>query len=85
MQESAPGYLKVEAVHAASYQGALHLDDVLARRARISIETYDRVWRRQRRSPPCVAPVLGWDQAAIDRIEPYRLRSKPNAVTAPRG
>ena len=40
--DSAPDYLKVEAVYAASAEGALHLDDILARRTRISIETWDR-------------------------------------------
>ena len=40
--DSAPGYLQVEAVYAAAYEGALHLDDILARRTRISIETWDR-------------------------------------------
>ena len=38
----ADDYLKVEVVYAASHEGALHLDDVLARRTRISIETWDR-------------------------------------------
>ena len=40
--EGAPEYLKIEAVYAASHEGALHLDDILARRTRISIETWDR-------------------------------------------
>ena len=35
----APEYLQVEIVYAATHEGALHLDDVLARRTRISIET----------------------------------------------
>ena len=34
----APDYLQVEAVYAAEAEGALHLEDVLARRTRISIE-----------------------------------------------
>lgn len=34
----APGYLKVEAAYAAAAEGALHLEDILARRMRISIE-----------------------------------------------
>ena len=29
-------------VYAATHEGALHLDDILARRTRISIETWDR-------------------------------------------
>ena len=40
--DGADGYLAVEAVYAASHEGALHLDDILARRTRISIETWDR-------------------------------------------
>ena len=36
--KEAPGYLKVEAVYAVTAEGALHLEDVLARRMRISIE-----------------------------------------------
>ena len=35
-------YLKVELVYGATHEGALHLDDLLARRTRISIETHDR-------------------------------------------
>ena len=35
-------YLMAEARYAASHEGALHLDDVLTRRTRISIETFDR-------------------------------------------
>jgi Uma2 family endonuclease len=38
----APDYLRAEAVYAASHEGARHLDDILARRTRISIETIDR-------------------------------------------
>ena len=38
----APEYLAAEVVYAARAEGALHLDDVLARRTRISIETAHR-------------------------------------------
>jgi glycerol-3-phosphate dehydrogenase len=40
--EGAEDYLAVEIACAASHEGALHLDDVLTRRTRISIETWDR-------------------------------------------
>ena len=40
--EGAEDYLRVEAWYAAAHEGAQHLDDVLARRTRISIETWDR-------------------------------------------
>ncbi len=73
--ESAPGYLKVEAVYAASAEGALHLDDILARRTRISIETWDRGLAAADEVAALVAPVLGWDSSAIEReVEHYRGR-----------
>ena len=65
--DSAPGYLKVEAVYAATAEGALHLDDILARRTRISIETWDRGLAAADEVAALVAPVLGWDAAAIER------------------
>ena len=40
--EGAEDYLRVEVWYAAAFEGAQHLDDVLARRTRISIETFDR-------------------------------------------
>ena len=73
--DSAPDYLKVEAVYAASAEGALHLDDILARRTRISIETWDRGLAAADEVAALVAPVLGWDAAAIEReVQHYRSR-----------
>lgn len=40
--EGAPDYLRVEMSYGASHEGALYLDDLLARRTRISIDTFDR-------------------------------------------
>ncbi|MDQ1537010.1 MAG: glycerol-3-phosphate dehydrogenase, partial [Actinomycetota bacterium] len=45
MAEPVPGsddYLQAEIAYAVSHEGALHLDDILTRRTRISIETWDR-------------------------------------------
>ncbi len=39
---AADDYLRAEVVYAASHESARHLDDVLTRRTRISIETFDR-------------------------------------------
>jgi glycerol-3-phosphate dehydrogenase len=73
--EGADGYLAVEAVYAASHEGALHLDDILARRTRISIETWDRGVEAAAHVADLVAPVLDWGPADISReIEHYRLR-----------
>ncbi|WP_137121486.1 glycerol-3-phosphate dehydrogenase/oxidase [Segeticoccus rhizosphaerae] len=72
---SAPEYLAVEAVYAASHEGALHLDDILTRRTRISIEVPDRGEAAAAEVAELVAPVLGWDAATIDReVQHYRAR-----------
>lgn len=72
---SAPEYLKVEALYAATAEGALHLDDVLARRTRISIETWDRGLAAAEEVAELIAPYLGWDAAAVEReVEHYRSR-----------
>jgi glycerol-3-phosphate dehydrogenase len=63
----ASGYLKVEAYYAASHEGALHLDDILTRRTRISIETWDRGEAAAAEIAELVAPVLGWNTDDIDR------------------
>jgi len=74
---SAPEYLKAEAYYAASHEGALHLDDVLTRRTRISIEVPDRGDAAAAEVADLIAPILGWTQEAIDReVEHYRLRVK---------
>ncbi|MCP2277230.1 glycerol-3-phosphate dehydrogenase [Nocardia amikacinitolerans] len=71
----APSYLQVEAVYAAAAEGALHLDDILARRTRISIEYSHRGAHCAEQVARLVAPVLGWDEAEIDReIRTYQAR-----------
>jgi glycerol-3-phosphate dehydrogenase len=63
----AEDYLKVEAVYAASHESALHLDDLLTRRTRISIETFDRGLAAAQDVAPLMGEVLGWDEATITR------------------
>jgi glycerol-3-phosphate dehydrogenase len=60
--EGSDTYLKVEAVYAASHEGALHLDDLLTRRTRTSIETFDRGLTAARSVAPLMGEVLGWDE-----------------------
>ncbi|MEV4971411.1 glycerol-3-phosphate dehydrogenase/oxidase [Streptomyces scopuliridis] len=64
---AADDYLRAEVVYAASHEGARHLDDVLTRRTRISIETFDRGTRSARECADLMAPVLGWDKDRIER------------------
>ncbi|BBU23983.1 glycerol-3-phosphate dehydrogenase/oxidase [Mycobacterium xenopi] len=72
---TAPVYLKVEAAYAAAAEGALHLEDILARRMRISIEYPHRGVDCAREVAEVVAPILGWTQRDIDReVDTYRAR-----------
>jgi glycerol-3-phosphate dehydrogenase len=71
----APDHLRAEIVYAASHEGARHLDDILARRTRISIETFDRGVGAVEEVARLVAPVLGWSEAQVEReVEHYRKR-----------
>ena len=61
--DGAMEYLEVEAVYAATHEAALHLDDALARRMRISIETRDRGVAAAPRVAELMGEVLGWDES----------------------
>jgi glycerol-3-phosphate dehydrogenase len=68
----APVYLKVEAWYAAAAEGALHLEDILARRMRISIEYPHRGMDCAREVAGVVAPVLGWSAGDVIAAQPRR-------------
>lgn len=71
----ADDYLRAEAVYACTHEGARHLDDVLTRRTRISIETFDRGTRSAREVAELIAPALGWDDDQVEKeIAHYRKR-----------
>ncbi len=70
----APLYLAAEVVYAVSHEGARHLDDVLTRRTRISIETFDRGVASARPAAELMAGVLGWDAATVDAEVDHYLR-----------
>jgi glycerol-3-phosphate dehydrogenase len=71
--DGAEDYLRVEVWYAAAYEGALRLDDVLTRRTRISIETFDRGVAAAEPAARLMADVLGWDDekvaAEVERYE----------------
>jgi glycerol-3-phosphate dehydrogenase len=77
-------YPMAEAVHACTHQGALDLDDILARRTRIAIEVADRGRAAATAIAPQVAPILGWSDArAAEEVERYRrLRDAEQAAEA---
>jgi len=71
----ADDYLAAEVVYAASHEGARHLDDVLTRRTRISIETWDRGVSAAGPAAALLATVLGWsEQQQTKEIEHYLAR-----------
>ena len=73
--EHASDYLAVEVAYAALAEGAQHLDDVLTRRTRISIETPDRGVAAAEEVATIVAPLLDWDEAREQHeVRTYRER-----------
>jgi glycerol-3-phosphate dehydrogenase len=78
LQEPLPGaddYIAAEVVYAASHEGAMHLEDVLARRTRISIEAWDRGVSAAPVAAALMAAELGWDGAKTQyEIDRYLAR-----------
>jgi glycerol-3-phosphate dehydrogenase len=78
LAEPLPGaddYLQAEVVYSASHEGALHLEDVLARRTRISIEAWDRGVSAAPVAAALMAEVLGWDEERTEReVQNYLKR-----------
>jgi glycerol-3-phosphate dehydrogenase len=71
------GYLKAEVVYAATHEGARHLEDVLARRTRISIETRDRGAEAAPVACELMGDRLGWDaDRRVEEVENYLARVK---------
>ncbi|WP_328615916.1 glycerol-3-phosphate dehydrogenase [Amycolatopsis sp. NBC_00355] len=79
-------YLKAEVVYAVSHEGALHLEDVLTRRTRISIEERDRGVTAAPWVAELMAPLLGWDAPKQEReVANYvaRVEAERTAQEAP--
>ena len=58
-------YVEAEVVYAATHEGAMHIEDVLDRRTRISLESADRGAAAAPVVARILAKVLGWDQARV--------------------
>ncbi len=77
LSEPLPGaedYLAAEVVYAVTHEGARHLDDVLTRRTRISIETFDRGVKAARGAADLMASALDWDERRRDEEVDHYLR-----------
>jgi len=73
--DGADDYLRAEIAYAASHEGARHLEDVMTRRTRIYIESFDRGIQASRACAELMGDVLDWTPEQIDReMEHYRLR-----------
>ncbi|WP_436975551.1 glycerol-3-phosphate dehydrogenase/oxidase [Nonomuraea angiospora] len=71
----ADDYLRAEIVYAATHEGARHLNDVLTRRTRISIETFHRGLAVAQEAAELMAGPLGWDSEQVKReVEYYAKR-----------
>ena len=89
LAEPLPGaddYLAVEARYAVTHEGARHLDDVLARRTRISIESWDRGVSAAPVIADLMASILDWgDEDKKREIELYlaRVAAERDSQTQP--
>jgi glycerol-3-phosphate dehydrogenase len=72
--EGAEDYLAAEVVHAVTHEGARHLDDVLTRRTRISIETFDRGVSAAPGAARLMGAELGWSPEALHEEVDHYLR-----------
>jgi len=64
---AASDYLKAEAVYAVTHEGALHVEDVLRRRLRASMEEWDQGAAAAPEVTRLIAPLLGWDAERAKR------------------
>jgi glycerol-3-phosphate dehydrogenase len=71
-------YLLGEAVHAATYEGAMHVDDVLTRRTRLSIEGDDRGIEAAPAVSAALGEVLGWSDSLV-ALEAARYKERVQA------
>jgi glycerol-3-phosphate dehydrogenase len=82
----ADDYLRAEIVYAATHEGARHLDDAIARRTRISIETFDRGVDVAVEVAGLMGGVLGWTAAQRDNeVDHYvkRVEAERESQTMP--
>ncbi|MGN6444455.1 glycerol-3-phosphate dehydrogenase/oxidase [Amnibacterium sp.] len=82
----ADDYLQAEIVYATTHEGALHVDDVLARRTRISIEAWDRGVSAAPVTAKLMGEVLGWDAKHEQlEVDTYleRVRAERESQTMP--
>jgi glycerol-3-phosphate dehydrogenase len=85
LAEPLPGaddYLAAEVVYSVTDEGARHVDDVLTRRTRISIEAWDRGVSAAPVVARLMAPLLNWSEAQVDReVRHYLARVEAERIS----
>jgi glycerol-3-phosphate dehydrogenase len=84
-------YLRAEVAYAVSHEGALHLEDVLMRRTRLSIEAADSGAAVAAEVAVIMGRLLGWSRRRratetrryLDLVEAERTRPAVDSVPAP--
>jgi glycerol-3-phosphate dehydrogenase len=79
-------FTRAEALYAVTDEGALHLDDIITRRTRISIESVDRGSDVAAEIARLVAPALGWSEVDVAReVSHYlaRVEAERDSQTRP--
>jgi len=82
----ADDYLRAEVVYGVTHEGARHLDDVLARRTRISIETFDRGVKVADETAELMGTELRWtDEQRAREVDHYlkRVEAERESQTMP--
>ncbi|MDQ4501947.1 glycerol-3-phosphate dehydrogenase/oxidase [Sinomonas sp. ASV322] len=94
LAEHLPGaddYLRAEVVYSVTHEAARHVEDILTRRTRISIEAWDRGVSAAPVVAGLMAPLLGWSEVQrenevahyLKRVEAERLsQEQPDDATA---
>lgn len=71
----APEYLRAEIAFAITHEGALHLEDLLVRRTRLTYEHRDRGLSAAEEAADLASDLLGWEQERrSDELSAYRAR-----------
>jgi glycerol-3-phosphate dehydrogenase len=89
LAEPLPGaehYLTVEAVYAVTHEGAMHIEDVLARRLRLDFEVRDGGAAAAEPVAREMQQILGWDDGTtVQELEQFhaRLAARAEAIRQP--
>ncbi|MBM9464629.1 glycerol-3-phosphate dehydrogenase/oxidase [Aeromicrobium sp. YIM 150415] len=79
-------YLRAEVVYGVTHEGARHLDDIIARRTRLSIETFDRGTGVAEEVAELMGEELGWSDEQREReVHHYvkRVEAERESQTMP--